>query len=1224
MSFSPAQAQLFNEWTNSSGDSNYQNPANWFLQEVPDFNNNPTTANILFQGTPGLVVANAPVHVDQIQANTNSELYLDMNNLPMISNDILIGLLPVPAFLSLSNSPDITVNNNILLAPQTGSYAELRILNPTTVVTTQGLYTGFDQSLISVESNSYLVVENGAKLRTVNGATLSASDNSTHLVEITGNAHWLATGMKSIGNPFNPVTNGSTTLLITGGGLAEFRDPGFDNEPGFPSAVDLGYGGEIIIDGGTLFASSIFRNFDEGSVELLAGTLRLTDSSINVRPTGLLGANVVIGANQVLDIHNDQSLFNQLNVGSDVSDVGAAQIVDGGFVHADNVNVFEDSALAITGAGSELRANRVQLQSFNISPTGGVLTVDGGATINASEVVISKGEAHLGPGGVINAFRMNPNFFPLFQYGLSVSGFSPENQPTYNQTGGVATLETFRAGENSIVNISDGVLNIQDMSDPNFPQTPDMLGLRMSPSSSFNFSGGHITTDYFSTGDMSINGEDPFNWTGGTLTIGSRTAIDTSNPINSSSFIRRGLSMGSGMRLEIGEEFLVGNRQGFPDPGGQIVFLDVLDGATVDANAMLIGDGVDSTVINSVADSQLVLVTVGGAGSELTTPKLHVGGFLLAEDPSMPGVETFIGGSGRLDILTGGAVSADQVHLGGNQSIAQTIQRQKGILTLLGGTLVTRELIVADPYIDTINPSDPVTHKLGILNFAFGEILLLGDQTLRSSAGLGKAIGDPFNGVELNRNQNLTVENNLDLQTPLTIYGGTLKVGSLSGAQLLGFHTGTLHLTDTDLVLGAFDPIVTIESGQTIITEQTAITPADVLVVINDATLEAEQIDIFGEVQLYHNLATLRTNTLFNFGLLTGHGRIQGDVENTPGGELRNDTGARLSVDGMLLNSGDVNLIGSEVEFNGASANGPDGRVLSRNSVLRFDGGLDNLGLVGLTFGTHDVFGDITNQPGARIVVTGGSQATFYDDINNNGEIRVSDNTSAVFFGELSGAGQITGSGGHVFIEGGLAPGNSPGAMTFGAPLTLGDDAITTIEIAGADLFDQLDLTSVTLDGDLIIELLGDYRPYIGERFEILTFDELIGEFDDILGAYVDDLLALVPIWSDHALDLVATLPGDFDLNGQINVEDLITWAQGFGNGDTFQSGDANLDGLVNTGDLIHWAQNFGLDTEQANALVASSGATAIPEPSGGLGLMAFGLVAMSLRNRRLAAPKAA
>ncbi len=181
------------------------------------------------------------------------------------------------------------------------------------------------------------------------------------------------------------------------------------------------------------------------------------------------------------------------------------------------------------------------------------------------------------------------------------------------------------------------------------------------------------------------------------------------------------------------------------------------------------------------------------------------------------------------------------------------------------------------------------------------------------------------------------------------------------------------------------------------------------------------------------------------------------------------------------------------------------GAINVRNGILRFNAGLTNHGNVGISFGTTDVFGDINNSVSGKIVVSGGSQATFYDDVINAGVINVSGSGSvkstAVFFGDVTGAGSYPGTG-TIFFEGELHPGASPAEVEFGGDLTLGAAANTVMELGGAAVgcgHDQLDVSGLlSVDGALTVELLDGFAPSYGDAFDLFDFGGLVGQFDSI------------------------------------------------------------------------------------------------------------------------------
>jgi hypothetical protein len=115
--------------------------------------------------------------------------------------------------------------------------------------------------------------------------------------------------------------------------------------------------------------------------------------------------------------------------------------------------------------------------------------------------------------------------------------------------------------------------------------------------------------------------------------------------------------------------------------------------------------------------------------------------------------------------------------------------------------------------------------------------------------------------------------------------------------------------------------------------------------------------------------------------------------------------------------------------------------------------------------------------------------------------------------------------------------------------------------------------------------------------------------------------------------EIRATLLGDTDLDGRVNVADLANLAGNFGktSGQFWIGGDFDYNGNVNVADLADLAGNFGktlpgggggAGAAAAASLPAGAGATAVPEPTtiGLLGVSALGLVGRRghRRSRRL------
>jgi alpha-amylase len=81
--------------------------------------------------------------------------------------------------------------------------------------------------------------------------------------------------------------------------------------------------------------------------------------------------------------------------------------------------------------------------------------------------------------------------------------------------------------------------------------------------------------------------------------------------------------------------------------------------------------------------------------------------------------------------------------------------------------------------------------------------------------------------------------------------------------------------------------------------------------------------------------------------------------------------------------------------------------------------------------------------------------------------------------------------------------------------------------------------------------------------------------------------------------NLFRTVPGDFNLDGQVDGADYIVWRKNFGQtGATFLQGDATFNGVVGDDDLQLWRANFGFVTQPLPAAGSGASLAAVPEPA--------------------------
>jgi hypothetical protein len=92
-------------------------------------------------------------------------------------------------------------------------------------------------------------------------------------------------------------------------------------------------------------------------------------------------------------------------------------------------------------------------------------------------------------------------------------------------------------------------------------------------------------------------------------------------------------------------------------------------------------------------------------------------------------------------------------------------------------------------------------------------------------------------------------------------------------------------------------------------------------------------------------------------------------------------------------------------------------------------------------------------------------------------------------------------------------------------------------------------------------------------------------------------------------------VPGDFDLDGDVDQFDLTPWKTAYG---ATAVGDANGDGVTSGSDFIIWQQNLGVDLVPAVAAGSS-----VPEPATAI-LAMFALTTGRVLRRALAIRRAA
>jgi hypothetical protein len=270
-----------------------------------------------------------------------------------------------------------------------------------------------------------------------------------------------------------------------------------------------------------------------------------------------------------------------------------------------------------------------------------------------------------------------------------------------------------------------------------------------------------------------------------------------------------------------------------------------------------------------------------------------------------------------------------------------------------------------------------------------------------------------------------------------------------------------------------------------------------------DGVIGGNVVNRLGGTVLASNVTI--TGSLTNQGTLRGSGQVDARIVNASGGRIRALGGDQLVFGGTQFdNSGLVEIHDSELVSAARLTNrSGTGLISLQTGSLIADAGITNVGSMAITAGLSNIQGDVTNT--GTIQVSGGAQATFFDDVTQNGVMQVasvgSTNSTAVILGAFTGSGGFVG-GGDVFALGDLRPGNSPDSVLYDGNLFLGSSTDTFIELGGLNLgeFDQMLVSGdLNLGGDLFVSLIDGHTLGASEFYLIGDVGgSLMGQFNGL------------------------------------------------------------------------------------------------------------------------------
>ena len=193
-----------------------------------------------------------------------------------------------------------------------------------------------------------------------------------------------------------------------------------------------------------------------------------------------------------------------------------------------------------------------------------------------------------------------------------------------------------------------------------------------------------------------------------------------------------------------------------------------------------------------------------------------------------------------------------------------------------------------------------------------------------------------------------------------------------------------------------------------------------------------------------------------------------------------------------------------------------------------------------------------------------------------------------------------------------LAPGQSAGVLLFNENYTQSIGGVMEMEIGGVAPISEHDQINVAgdadLDGELSISLIDGFEPDFFDNVTVVTYDSRSGQFSNVTGAFVSELMTLAPIYGANALTLFAALPAGSNLDGVVNFDDFVVLTNNCEAGTTsWRKGDFDLNNVTNFDDFVILTNTF--ETMVPNPV------SLIPEPMG-LSVLVLGVIIRLPRKR--------
>jgi fibronectin-binding autotransporter adhesin len=700
--------------------------------------------------------------------------------------------------------------------------------------------------------------------------------------------------------------------------------------------------------------------------------------------------------------------------------------------------------------------------------------------------------------------------------------------------------------------VMDGTLNVNTASQSVWTGESIEIGNDDSATrAQLNVTGnGHITAPTRFSSDADVNVA-----AGATLSITEAVNFSTVNGANSASF-----TGGGTIRFNRNVNFTEATT--FNMAGGKLAF----DGSDVTANII----NVDAPVVINAAE---------------------------VEDFGNP---NFVNPADELDISNGPNLGSMTVNLTNDNSPATLLAGSdvnlNGTVNVAGDVRVTARVDIGGT-ININTAGEPL--RLGGGDGVIDPNRLEGG-TISGVGNLGADAGESLHGFGT-INTNIAFDGTADLRASggtLTINGPILSVGTIGTAN----NTGVLNVVnawETDGGPGGSIGGVNLVGG---ILQGGQITNDNPLGILGRGTISSLVVNNTKLVASFGGTLVVQTASNNNdWDGATNTGQLNAATGNL---EIRDNLAFNFQGSANVSSNRELFVNGFPLNWEpGSSLNLGSGSRLRATASSNFGGTMTvaagDMAEIFTSVFVFEATSDVTIS-GTLLMNTAATQIDAGATFGGTGTLRVPESSSNLRVQDGADVDVLIQNGGLLLI------GQDAAAQATGLDYQQDPGAFWQVDLDGLGLndFDRFNLDGAAqLAGTLDLELGGSYVPNEGDTFTILSapggvtgaFTTVIQPFGMPTGLLFDVVYS--PTLVQLAVVEAPIFSADFDLDGDVDGNDLDEWQAGYGIGTLQTQGDADGDGDVDGRDFMLWQRQHG-----SVPIVAVT--TTVPEPSCSILLM--------------------